>query len=331
MIFLALLTSLLLALMLGRNNLSNLFGPAIGTRMIPFNSSVLIAACFVMMGAILSGEATTQNVSRLGAISTSSDIFILCAGAGIILFILTKTGIPASITQTTTGSYIAWNLFYNNPLPQTLLIQTVSAWIYTPIIAGILAFFGLKSVRWFFKHFSVHLLVRDKLIRIGLLCVGAFSAYALGANNIGSIIGPFMHTFQKYPNLLFCIAGLMIAVGFFFADKRVIKTVSSGMFPLTPIEALVVVFMSALTLILFSSIELKNILIALSLPSFPLVPVPLSSVSIGAIFGIALSKGIAGLKFKRAGAVVCSWFVAPIGAGLICYTLLYLFSLGGIK
>ena len=331
MIILALLTALFLALMLGRNNLSNLFGPAIGTRMIPFNSSVSIAAFFVLAGAIFSGDATTENVSRLGTISMPSDILVLCVSAGIILFILTKTGIPASITQTTTGAYVAWNLFYNNPLPHTLLIQTISAWIYTPIIAAVLAFFGLKLVRCFFKHFSIHLLIRDKIVRIGLLCVGAFSAYALGANNIGSIIGPFMYTFQEYPYILFYTAGLMIAIGFFFADKRVIKTVSSGMFPLTPTEALVVVFMSALTLILFSSIELKNMLISLSLPSFPLVPIPLSSVSIGAIFGIALSKGIAGLKFKRAGAIICSWFVAPIGAGLICYGLLHLFVLGVTK
>ena len=331
MILLALSTALFLALMLGRNNLSNLFGPAIGTRMIPFQTGVLIASLCVLAGAVLSGNATTQNVSRLGILTSPSDILILCISAGVILFILTRTGIPASITQTTTGAYIAWNLFYHQPLPKTLLIQTISAWIYTPIIAGILAFLGLKFVRWFFKRFVIHLLIRDKMIRIGLLCVGAFSAYALGANNIGSIIGPFMYILHDVSHFLFYLAGLIIAVGFCFADKKVIKTVSSEMFPLTPAEALVVVFMSAFTLILFSSIELKNILSSLSLPSFPLVPVPLSSVSIGAIFGIALSKGITGLKFKRAGSVVCSWFIAPIGAGIICYGLLYLFVLGDIK
>ena len=73
----------------------------------------------------------------------------------------------------------------------------------------------------------------------------------------------------------------------------------------------------------FSSSALKNFLEALSLPSFPLIPVPLSEAIIGSIIAIALSKGIDGLKLKVAGLVFCSWGVAPLSAGLLCYVFMY--------
>ena len=95
-------------------------------------------------------------------------------------------------------------------------------------------------------------------------------------------------------------------------------------FKLSPTEALIAVLMSAVTLLCFSSVTLERFLINCHLPTFPLVPVPLSGVLIGTVFGIALSKGPNGLKWKKAGTVVLSWFMAPTGAGLLCYGLLFL-------
>lgn len=329
-ISLTLIAILFLAWTLGRNNLSNLFGPAIGTRMLSFRVGVCIAAIFVMLGALISGAATTQNVNALGDISMLSDALILSVSAGIIMFLLSSLGVPASLTQTTTGAYVGWNLFYQHPIPIDLVTKTVLAWIYTPIIAGFIAFCLFGILRYLLNKYPIRLLWRDHVVRSGLICVGAFSAYSFGANNIGSLIGPYLTVGLLTPTTLFCGACMGIGLGFIFADKRVIKTVSSSMFPLSPLEALIAVLASAQTLFLFSSIELKNILISLSLPSFPLVPVPLSCAAIGAIIGVAVAKGIEGLKFKIVGKVIFSWISAPVGAGFFCYGLLNLFYWGGI-
>lgn len=319
-----------LAWTLGRNNLSNLFGPAVGTRMLPFWFGVLIAGLFVLLGALISGSATTQNVSALGHVTVLTEALALSISAGITMFLLSKLGVPASLTQTTTGAYIGWNIFHQTVLPIELVSKTILAWIYTPIIASLVACCLFYVLRQLLLRFPVHLLWRDHIIRIGLLCVGAFSAYSFGANNIGSLVGPYMNLGLFSKSLLFFGACLGIGFGFIFADKRVIKTVSTGMFPLSPAEAFMAVFASALTLFLFSSIQLKLFLTALHLPSFPLVPVPLSCAVIGAIIGIAVSKGINGLKFKIVGKVIFSWLTAPLGAGLLSFGILYLFRLGGI-
>lgn len=324
MMILAVLTVFFLAVMLGRNNLSNLFGSAVGTRMLSFQTSAFIASVFVIAGAVFSGSAVTQNVTNLGNVQTFQDAFAVCFGAGLLLWLSGKAGCPASVVQTTTGAYVAFNFFYHTPQPVSLLMQSVCGWIYTPLIGLFLSFFGFKVFRFLLHRFPIRLLLRDKLIRIGLLSVGAFSAYAFGANNIGSVIGPLVELNALPTEELFYGAGLFIALGFFFADRRVIETVSTGVFKLSPTEALIAVLMSALTLICFSSVTLERFLINCHLPTFPLVPVPLSGVLIGAVFGIALSKGPNGLKWKKAGTVVLSWFMAPTGAGLVCYGLLFL-------
>ena len=82
-----------------------------------------------------------------------------------------------------------------------------------------------------------------------------------------------------------------------------------------------------ITLFCFSSVTLKMILSGLSLPSFPLLPVPLSEAVIGSIVAIALAKGIDGLKLKVVGQVVVSWVAAPLTAGFFCYMFLYLSKL----
>ncbi|MBQ9090459.1 MAG: anion permease [Alphaproteobacteria bacterium] len=330
MTFITVTVIFFLAWTLGRNNLSNLFGPAIGTKMLPFWFGISIAGLFVIFGALISGTATTQNVSALGHITRLQEALALSISAGITMFLLSKLGVPASLTQTTTGAYIGWNMFHQSDIPLGLVSKTVLAWIYTPIISGIIAGLLFYILRQMLERFPIHILWRDHVIRIGLLCVGAFSAYSFGANNIGSLVGPYMNLGLFSKTVLFFGACIGIGFGFIFADRRVIKTVSTGMFPLSPAEAFIAVFSSALTLFLFSSIQLKLLLTALKLPSFPLVPVPLSCAVIGAIIGVAVSKGIAGLKFKIVGKVIFSWLTAPLGAGLLCIGILYLFRFGGI-
>lgn len=330
MSFIFLTGSFFLGWTLGRNNLSNLFGPAIGTRMLPLNAGVGVASIFIFLGAFISGYATTESVNALADVQTVRDAFIICVAAGIVLYLLSGLGIPASITQTSTGALVAWNIFYHFPLPLNLILKTVLGWIYTPFIAGLMAFVAFHLLKRLLKKYAIRLLWRDHVIRFGLLTVGAFSAYALGANNVASIVGPYTSVDSTLTPILFITTCFAIIAGFLSADKRVIKTVSKGMFPLSPMEAFIVVLTSALTLFCFSSTTLKEVLMALSLPSFPLVPVPLSSASIGAIVGIALAKGIDGLKFKIVGQVACSWIAAPVSAGLICYGILFFCQWGGL-
>lgn len=312
---------------LGKNNLSNLFGSAIGTRMITLKSAALFASVFVFMGVFMSGYATTDHVNNLARIFSYKEAFFVCVSAGCVIYLLSMVGIPASITQTSTGALIALNIFNQLGINNKLVIKTFMGWVYTPFLSGTLAFVLFWSFKYLLKHYPIKILHRDIVVRFLLVFVGAFSAYALGANNIASIAGPYISVNKEMIHILFALTALSVAVGFYSADKRVIKTVSNGMFPLSPMEAFIAVLSSAMILFCFSSETLKNLLIMLNLPSFPLIPVPLSEAVIGSIVAIALAKGIDGLKLRVVGQVICSWFAAPLSAGIFCYLFLYLSKL----
>ena len=73
---------------LGRNNLSNLFGSAIGTRMIRLKIAALLAGLFVCIGVFISGYATTEHVNSLGQATSFQEAFFVCLAAGLVIYLL---------------------------------------------------------------------------------------------------------------------------------------------------------------------------------------------------------------------------------------------------
>lgn len=317
-----LIGGLFLGWSLGRNNLSNLFGAAIFTRMVRPKTATLIAIIFVALGALFGSAATADSVLGLAALRTMQDAFIISLAAGLVLWGLTYRGVPVSIAQTTIGAMVAWTLFYDIPGNSYLLQKIVLAWFYSPFLAAFASFLVFKFMRHLLCQYPMPLLYKDLFMRVGLIGVGAFAAYALGANNVASITAPYFLA-ASLPswqiNVLICAA---IGVGFLTADKKVIRTMGSGLFPLSPMEALIVVFSGSVTLFLFSWNGLRLFLGSYGLPSFPMVPIPITSALIGAIVGVSLAKGGHGLNYNMLGTIVASWVTAPVISGLICWGIL---------
>ena len=72
--FFAYLSSgLFLGWSLGANDAANIFGTAVGTRMVRFATAALIASVFVILGAVISGAGA-------GAINTLPAVFISVVG-----------------------------------------------------------------------------------------------------------------------------------------------------------------------------------------------------------------------------------------------------------
>lgn len=322
MTFLFLSAGLLLGGLLGRNNLSNLFGSAVGMRMLSFKTAAVLSIVCVFTGALMSAGGTTAGVLQLAPLKTIGDAFVICLSAAMMLQLLTLRAIPASIAQTVIGALIGWNLFYHADMDTYALKQVVLAWCYSPFLAMFLAYLFMKGVRAQVRRHPISLFRRDWMIRIGLVLVGSYAAYALGANNIATIVGPYLKVLPEAGLTLTVGACLAVAVGIVFADRRVIQTMTSGLFPMTPIEALVVGFVSASTMMLFSWEGLYRVLVSYHLPHFPLVPLPLSNTMTGAIIGIALTKGGYGLRPTVLGRVLASWFLVPVVSGLICWVIL---------
>lgn len=315
---------------LGRNNLGNLFGMAIGTRMLPFVFSVVLAGVFVFLGAFFGGSGTTSEILGMAPDFTLMIAFTVCVAGALVLALLTKFGIPVSIAQSMIGSLLGADLYFEIQIDYGQLIKIATAWIYSPILSFSIAFFLFYVIRFFFKSCPIGVLYRDIFTRWGLICVGSFSAYCLGANNMAVIIGPYLATGLFNEVILIILISVAVFFGFFRADKQVIRTLSSGLFPLSPIESFVAVLGASLTLFIFSSTLLRDVFVFLGIPTLPLIPISVTHALIGSIVGIAIAKGRLGLKTSTLGRIFGAWIFVPIISGLISYSILTIVGLYGV-
>ena len=93
-IIIFLLGGLFLGWSLGANDAANVFGTAVGTRMVQFKTAALVCSVFVILGAIISGAGTTETLGKLGSINALPGAFAACVAAGLSVYIMTKLGLP---------------------------------------------------------------------------------------------------------------------------------------------------------------------------------------------------------------------------------------------
>jgi PiT family inorganic phosphate transporter len=319
---------------LGANDAANIFGTAVGTKMIRFTTAAVICSVFVIIGAVVGGSGTSNTLGELGSINAIAGAFAVSASAAVTVMMMTKRGLPVSTSQAIVGAIIGWNVFGSLQTETSVVVKIVQTWIFTPILAAVFAIIIYWIVRYIIEHTSIHVVKMDKYTRYGLVIAGAFGAYSLGANNIANVMGVFLQvspfeditigswfTFTGVQQL-FLLGGIAIAVGVFTYSKRVMTTVGNSIFRLSPISAFVVVLATSLVLFVFSSEGLYNFLSSRNLPAFPLVPVSQSQAVIGAIMGIGIAKGGRNINTKKIGGIAIGWVLTPLIALLISFVAL---------
>jgi PiT family inorganic phosphate transporter len=335
MLLIFLSSGMFLGWSLGANDAANIFGTAVGTKMIRFKTAALICGFFVIIGAVIGGAGTTDTLGKLGAVNAIAGAFMVATAAGITVFWMTKLKMPVSTSQAIVGAIIGWNLYTGSATDTDALNKIISTWIFCPILAGIFSILIYLCIKLVLNRIRIHLLAIDRYTRIGLVLVGAFGAYSLGANNIANVMGVFVPVAPfKEINManivyitgtqqLFFLGGLAIAIGAFTYSRRVMETVGGNLLKLSPETALIIVLSQALVLFVFSSQGLEQWLFAHGLPAFPLVPVSSSQAVIGAVIGIGIIKGIRGIKYQILGGIALGWVTTPIIACIITYISLF--------
>lgn len=334
MVLLFLISGLFLGWSLGANDAANVFGSAVGSKMISFRKAAIIASLFVIIGAVLQGRGASQTLDKLGAVNAVGGSFTVALAAAITVYLMTKFTIPVSTTQAIVGAILGWNLFTHNPTDSSTLTQIVTTWISGPLIGSaiaILLYIGLRAIK---KRSGLHLIRFESYIRSGLILVGAFGAYSLGANNIANVIGVFIPAFNLHElNLgivtlsssqqLFLLGGISIAAGIITYSEKVMDVVGNHIVELSSEAALVVVLAQALVLFIFSSSGLSALISRLGLPPIPMVPVSSTQVIIGSVIGIGLYKGVRNINFRILGEIGIGWIVTPVLSGALAFFSLF--------
>jgi len=328
-------SGLFLGWSLGANDAANVFGTAVGSRMVRFTTAALICGVFVVLGAFVSGTGAAETLGKLGAVNALGGSFMAALTAGVTVYWMTKLGLPVSTSQAIIGSIIGWNLFSDSYTDISSLLKILSTWIICPLLSAVIAALLFTLAKIIVRKIGVGLIRMDGYTRLALILAGAFGAYSLGANNIANVMGVFVPV-APFPDLqfgqdfsvssaqqLFLVGGLAIAVGVFTYSKRVMMTVGSELMTLTPLAAWVAVMSHSIVLFLFASERLEQLLANMSLPTIPLVPVSSSQAVVGAVIGIGMLQGGREIQWPRIYGIVRGWVITPVISCLFCFVGLY--------
>lgn len=330
-------SALFLGWSLGSNDAANVFGTAVGSRMLRFTTAAWICAVFVVLGSVISGAGASHGLGQLGAVNALGGSFTVALAAAVTVYGMTKAGLPVSTTQAVVGGIIGWNVFSGSPTDLGALGRIVGTWVAAPILGAVFAMLLFRVTDWAIRHWKPHILWVDLWTRIGLTVAGALGAYSLGANNIANVVGVFVPASPltdiavggwfvlRGQERLFLLGALAIAVGTFFS-RKVMMTVGKSIVTVGPMAGWVVVMAQALVLLVFSSQWLQRAVSVVGL-HIPLVPVSSSQAVVGAVCGIALAQGVKGARQIRLAVlrnIAIGWVSTPAIAAGISYIALYI-------
>ncbi len=335
LLFLIFISSgLFLGWSLGGNDTANIFGSAVGSKMLSFKKAAIIASIFVIIGAVFQGRGGAETLNALGNVDALAGGFTVTLCAAIVVFTMTKRSLPVSTSQAVVGAIIGWTFFTGHTTDTRVLGKIVSTWVTGPLLGMAFSAGLFVLTRIFLRKAKIHVIKLDHYIRVSLILAGAFGAYSLGANNIGNVMGVFVSAapdvvlnFGLFSldgvQLLFLAGGLAIAVGVFTYSEKVMNTVGNGILSLSPEAAIVVVLSHGLVLFLFSSASFSEFLKSVGLPPLPLVPVSSTQVIIGSVLGIGLIKGAREIKLKTIFGIVAGWVATPVISGIVTFFMLF--------
>lgn len=320
---------------LGANHAGIFWGTAVGTKMVRFKTAAILCSIFVVLGAVIGGSGASATLNKLGTIEHIAAAFTVAFAAALTTYYMSRAGLPISTSQAIIGAIIGWNIYSDKLTDYIVLVKIASTWVISPILTGFTTYVLFKIVQYFFNRTKLHMVQIDNLTRIGLILVGIFGSYALGANNIGNVMGVFVNsnpfksiTIFKFISLdpskiLFFVGGIAIAIGVSTYSKKVMSTIGNNLYRFSPITALIVVLSVALTMFLYASSAIHNFLISNGLPAFPLVPISASQAIVGSVIGLGLARKNVDVNFNQLGKIIVGWVVTPIFAFLISYISLY--------
>jgi len=293
--FLPLGGGLFLGWTLGANDTANIFGTAVATRNIRLRNALLLCSVMVIFGAALQGAAGIRTLSGITEQSLSTAL-VVSLSAAITATIMTFLGLPISTSQAVVGAILGIGLATRHT-EYGGLIKVVLCWIGTPIGSMIIAVAVYKLAAGFFRRIPMSVFTRDKILWSGLVIVGTYGAYALGANNVANTTGMYSGLIPGLSDQrLAVIGGVAIAVGAITFSRNVIYKVGSGIMRLDAFTALVAVLSMSLTVHVFALVG---------------APVSTSQGIVGAILGIGLLRGVHAIRFRVLREIVVGWLLTP--------------------
>jgi len=306
----SLLGGIFLGWSLGANDASNVFGTAVSSRMLKFRTAALLACTFVVLGAVVSGQAGIETLKGLTTMHLKQAI-VASVAAALTVTVMTVASLPVSTSQAVVGAIVGIGVINQN-INFNGLGKVLACWVGTPIGAALAAIILYYLVGWIYNRMSLNPFQSDALLRILLIAAGSYGAYALGANNVANVTAVFVGASIVDVSQAALIGGASIALGILTYSRPVMETVGRKLIRLDPFSALVAVLSLSVTMHFYTLVG---------------VPVSSSQAIIGGVLGIGLVKGVNTVNRRTLGHILMAWFLTPVAAGMLSIAIYFLIHL----
>ncbi len=307
---LSLLGGIFLGWSLGANDAANVFGTAVSSRMVRFATAAVLASVFVTLGAWFEGHRGIETLGSLTHVDLTHALVVSVASA-LTVTLMTVLSLPVSTSQAVVGALIAIGIL-RHELYLKGLGKVVACWVGTPI-GGLFIAIGLyKLFAALLNRSTMNIFQIDSLLRVALIVVGCYGAYALGANNVANVTAVYVAAGQLTVSDAVLLGAASICLGILTFSRPVMMTVGRRLVRLDPFSALVVVSAEAVTVHIYTILG---------------VPVSTSQAVVGAVLGIGILKGAQTIRFKTLGQILFAWIVTPAVACLWAFAVDFLVHL----
>ncbi|MDX2497260.1 MAG: inorganic phosphate transporter [Desulfobacterales bacterium] len=302
----SLLGGIFLGWSLGANDASNVFGTAVASKMLKFRTAALLASVFVILGALISGQAGIDTLSGLTRIDLEQAI-ISSVAAGLAVTFMTLLRLPVSTSQAVVGGIVGIGII-NKQVNLGGLGKVMICWIGTPIGAMVLALFLYRLLGLIYNRLNLNMFKSDIVLRLCLIITGSYGAYALGANNVANVTAVFVGAGLLNVFSAAMIGGASIALGILTFSRPVMETVGEKLVKLDPFSALVVVLSLSVTMHIYTLVG---------------VPVSSSQAVVGGVLGVGIVKGVNTVKAKTLLHILLGWLFTPVVSCLLALAIYF--------
>ena len=283
--FFAIIPAVVFGWALGANDAANVYGTAVTSGLVKYRVAVVLSAIFILIGSLLEGSRGLETISSVST-QTLLTASISTIGAALSMIVMTYLGIPSSSSQAMMGAILGIGIL-NSTVDWSVLTKVVTCWVTTPIGAAAGAFFLYKISAVFFRRIKT-IQAQDLSLKVGALIIGAYGSYALGANNVANVTGPYAGIIPLE------VAALVGGLSMYTVGKQIIQ--------LDHFSAVIAVLAQAITVWIYALIG---------------VPVSTSQAIVGAVIGAGLARGSTNINYKILRNIALGWLQTPLIAGLV--------------
>ncbi len=305
-----LLSGIFMGWSLGANDSANIFGTAVFSRMVKFKTALVWLCIFIILGSMLQGAAGMHTLSGLVEQNLNT-AFITALAAALTVTVMTYLNLPVSTSQAMVGAIIGIGVVIGH-VDLSKLPKVFACWVGTPVgcvIATIILYPVLSKL---LAKMKLNIFQQDSLLRFGLIAVGCYGAYSLGANNVANVTGIYIETgLLNIPQALI-LGSLSICLGAITYSKRVMQTVGEKLVKLDPFSAFIAVLSMSIILNIYAIVG---------------VPVSSSQAIVGGVLGIGFVKGVKTINLRTLMNIVIGWLTTPLIAMMVSMAM----YIGAIK